>query len=625
MGLADSHGPASAEASPPPWWTVDGADVPAESLETGPLPDEINAETIKILQQLVRSLARDNRLLRERLAEELKHRYGRHSEKRPRGDTDRANGQGDGSTQGGVAGGSNAAGDGSAAGATGPSSTDGTAEKPGHGRRPIPPDLEREEQDVPLEDESCERCHGPTHRLEKVESYRYHYRPGRIVVRVLVRWRCVCDDPTCDGPFRIAKMPPEPIPKGRATAGFLAHLFVTKFADHCPIYRFRKILLRQKVDLPLSTLVDYCKKSADLLKPLWELMRKRILGSAIIQTDDTKVQVRLPRKKGVLKGHLWAYRGDREHPYVVFEFTPNWEAKAAQSFLGAFEGFIQADGYKGYDELFKNSKRIEVGCMAHARRKWVKAETSAPSAAKEALKRFGLLFAIEDEYRQATPEARKAARQERSAPILDELKSFAEEQKARALPKSPVVAAVEYLQNQWVALTRFLEDGRLEIDNNAVERDLRAVALGRKNWMAAGSEVGGETAAVGFTMIASATACDVNPVEWLADVLERIVTCPAEHLHELLPDRWKAARDAQDCTRRGAGADETAVPGGTATRPAEAGARSEDRTEGNPDPVPRAGNRPAPTPAPDPADTPQSADGTGDQACAPSRPARAPP
>lgn len=603
MGLADSHGPASSETRPPPWWTVDGADVPLESLETGPLPDGSNADDIKTLQQLVRSLARDNRLLRERLAQELSHRYGRRSEKRPGDGKNSAGGsQGSGSTESGAASGSNAAPDGSTSGATGSSaSTEDAAGKPGHGRRPIPPGLEREEQLVPLDNEQCKRCDGPTHRLEKVESFRYHYRPGRIVVRVLVRWRCVCDDPTCDGPFRIAKLPPEPIPKGRATAGFLAHLFVTKFADHCPLYRFRKILLRQKVDLPLSTLVDYCKKSAELVKPLWELMRNRILESAIIQTDDTRVQVRLHRKKGVLKGHLWAYRGDSAHPYVVFEFTPNWEASAAQNFLGAFEGYIQADGYKGYDELFKNSKRIEVGCMAHARRKWVKAEVSAPHVAKEALKRFGQLFAIEDEYKQAAPEVRKAARQEHSAPILDALKVWAEGQRTRALPKSPVTAAVEYLQNQWVALTRFLEDGRLDISNNAVERDLRAVALGRKNWMAAGSEVGGETAAVGFTMIASATACDVNAVEWLEDVLERIVTCPPERLHELLPDQWKAARDAQDRARRASGSDEQKAPGATTSPRATDDLRREKETSVDPAQASPTGDEPESTPEPSPA------------------------
>jgi transposase len=661
MGLADSQGPASSE-TPPPRWKVEGDEIPLESLETGPLPDGTQPDDIKWYQNLVRSLARELRLTRERLAQELSHRYGRHSEKRPGGDKNGADGQANASTGSGAASGSNSASDGSTTKTTdAEGSKENGGQKPGHGRRPIPPGLEREEQPIPLDDARCKRCKGTTHRLQKVESYRYHYYPGRLVVRVLVRWRCVCDDPTCDGPFRIAKMPPEPIPKGRATAGFLAHLFVTKFADHCPLYRFRKILLRQRVDLPLSTLVDYCKKSADLLKPLWELMRKRILESEIIQTDDTHVQVRLPRKKGVLKGHLWAYRGDDEHPYVVFEFTPNWEAKATQDFLGTFEGFIQADGYKGYDELFKNPKRIEVGCMAHARRRWVKAETSSPHVAKEALKRFGQLYAIEDECKQATPEARRAIRQERSAPILDALKLWAEEQRTRALPKSPVTAAVEYMQNQWVALTRFLEDGRLSIDNNAVERDLRAVALGRKNWMAAGSEVGGETAAIGFTMIASALACGINSVEWLADVLERIVTCPAERLHELLPDQWKAARDASDRARHTAASGEQEAPGAVAA-PSATDDACPDETGANPAPASPAGDGPASTSPPDPTDAeghpsrpgererpaargeshqpeeasltdrpalrpaPQAAEGPGDnQAPGPPRTARAPP
>lgn len=558
MGHPDSQGPGTSETQPPLWWIRDGAEVPLESLETDPLPDGTRPDDIPKLHELIRFLARENRLLRERLDAELKHRYGSHSEKRPRG-SGKGKGDPSPSSGSGSAPGSDSSSNSSATGIAGPAGTGDDAsgkKRPGHGRRDIPPGLEQEEQEVPLKKSTCKRCKGPTHHVESVKSYRFHFKPGRIVLRVYVRSRRACNDPTCDGPFRIAKLPPEPIPKGRATAGFLAHLFVTKFADHCPLYRFRKILLRQNVDLPRSTLVDYCKKTADLLKPLWEVMRKRILESAIIGTDDTYVQVRLPRKKGVLKGHLWAYRGDDEHPYVVFEFTPNWEAKATQNFLATFKGYIQADGYKGYDKLFEDPARIEVGCMAHARRKWVKAQKSSPQVAEEALKLIGQLYAIEAECKSCTPDERKAARQARSAPILETLRVWVEDQKTSALPKGTVAAAIEYMQNQWVALTRFLEDGRLSIDNNAVERDLRAVALGRKNWMAAGSEVGGATAAIGFTMIASAVRCGVDPVEWLADVLERIVTCPPERLHELLPDQWKAARDAEKAARRAAADEE---------------------------------------------------------------------
>lgn len=549
MGLVDPHGPASS-ATPPPWWTVDGAEVPLESLETGSLPDEINAGTIKQLHEIIRRQARELRLTRERLEQELKHRYGRQSEKRPRGGengegaTDKPGGAGAGAGNDGSATSTDATAGGSDTGT--PSGDSGKKKKkPGHGRRPIPPDLPRVNVDVPLGDARCRRCGGPTHHLECVESYRFDYVPGYIRVIVLRRSRRACDDSTCTSPFTIAKLPPEPIPKGRATAGFLAHLLVAKFADHCPLYRFRKILLRQKVDLPRSTLVDYCRKSTELLKPLWELMRQRVLTSEILQTDDTHVQVRLPRKKGVLEGHLWVYRGDEAHPYVVFAFTPNWKGSGPQTFLETFEGYIQADAFKGYDKLFKDPRRIEVGCMAHARRKWVKAQGSSPQVAGQALDLFGELYAVEKEAKEFTPEQRRSLRQERSAPVLEKLRLWMGEQEGRALPKSPVAAAIEYARNQWTALNRFLDDGRLAIDNNAAELELRQVALGRKNWMAIGSEVGGETAAIGYTMIASAVTCGVEPVAWLTDVLEQIVTCPPNRLEELLPDRWKAARPPQ--------------------------------------------------------------------------------
>jgi len=567
MGLVDSPGPETSKPPPPPWWTIDGAEIPLESLETDPLPDGTGPDDIKKLHDLVRFLARENRLLRERLEQELKHRYGSNSEKRPRGNKNAPDGEGNASGGSGAAPGSDSTGPSSSATAAGDpeGSGEGSVKKPGHSRRRIPPDLPTDEIELPLDDESCKRCHGPIHRLERVESYRFHYVPGHIRVRVLVRWRCACDDPTCDGPFQIAKLPPEPIPKGRATAGFLAHLLVTKFADHCPIYRFRKILLRQKVDLPLSTLVDYCKKSTELLKPLWEIMRQEILKSAILQTDDTHIRVRLPRQKGVLKGHLWAYRGDEAHPYVVFEFTPDWQGKAPQDFLKTFRGYVQADAYKGYDALFKDGTRIEVGCMAHARRKWVAAQASSPQVAGQALELIGRLYAIEEECREVTPEQRRSVRQERSVPILESFRVWMEGQKARVLPKSPVATAIEYAQNQWAALVRFCEDGRLNIDNNAVERELRAVALGRKNWMAAGGGIGGETAAIGYTMVASALACGVNPVEWLGDVLEQIVTCPPDRLHELLPDSWKRDRAVQRPEGAAVGTNEGVSGAGTPT------------------------------------------------------------
>jgi len=319
---------------------------------------------------------------------------------------------------------------------------------------------------------------------------------------------------------------------------------VSKFADHIPVYRFRKILLREGVNLPLSTLLDYCRKATALLKPLWELVRQEVLRSFVIQTDDTYIRVREPGKSGDLKGHLWAYKGDEAHPYVVFEFTAHWRGEAPRTFLATFRGYIQADAYKGYDALFTDSSgRTEVGCWAHARRKWDEALTSSPRVATQALEMIGKLYVIEAACKEMSAEERKVVRQEQSAPVLDKIREWMEEQAPRVLPKSPAGEAIGYATNQWTALNRYLEDGRLSIDNNAVERELRTVAVGRKNWMACGSQVGGEVAAIGYTMIGSAVINGVNPVTWLTDVLERITTCPPEKLGELLPDRWKEARE----------------------------------------------------------------------------------
>lgn len=549
MGHSGSRDRRKSKKPPPSWWSVNGVEVPLEALANGDatLPNEIDEShrTIRQLAQLCLNL-------RQRLEEELNHRYGSRSEKR------RGEKEGGGGDSGSTASDPNSspASEGNSTGgastdAGNPGSSKGCSgnKRPGHGRRPIPPHLPREEVEVPDEDVCCKRCHGPTRQLDRVVSYRYDYVPGYIRVRVLIRWRRVCDDPTCDAPFRIAKLPPEPIPKSRVTPGFLAHLLVTKFADHCPLYRFRKILLRQKVDLPVSTLVDYCKKATELLKPLWELLKEQVLSSAIIKTDDTHVRVRLPRKKGVLKGHLWAYKGDEAHRYVVCEFTSDWSGQHPKKFLGSYRGYIQADAYKGYDALFKeDTGKMEVGCWAHARRRWIKAEKISPRVAREALDMIRQLYKIEEDAKELMPEERKRVRQELSAPILEKLRIWMDDQKGRVLPKSAVGEAIEYAQNQWDALKRYLDDGRLQIDNTEIERELRSVALGRKNWMAAGSEVGGETAAIGYTMIASATASGIDAVEWLTDVLQQIRTCTPEQLVGLLPDRWKAARKAQSQT-----------------------------------------------------------------------------
>ena len=651
MGQPNVSGPDASQTPPPRWWTVDGAGVSLELLERGPLPDGEHPDDIPRLHGLVRFLARENRLLRERLDAELKHRYGSSSERRRSGE-----GSDEGKdTQSPPAPEPETPNPAPDAPGTSASSNPPPPEsenppqpppppkrkKPGHGRRPISRDLPRDEVRIPPEgkDEApCGRCGGSVHYVgEPVESYRYDYVPGHIRVRVLIRRRCACDDPTCDAPFRIAKLPPEPIPKGRATAGFLAHLLVIKFADHCPLYRFRKILLRQGVDLPLSTLVDYCAKATDLLKPLWALMKQRVLLSSIVGTDDTSVRARLPGKKGVLKGHLWVYRGDEAHRYAVFEFSDNWKADVPQAFLETFHGYIQADGYKGYDKLFEKGSaavavRLEVGCWSHARRKWVKAKGSSPRTANQALDMLGQLFAIEKVCNEhvLSPDQRRYVRQDQSAPILEKFRTWMEELKPLALPKSPVAAAIEYAQNQWIALLRFLEDGRLSIDNNAVERELRGVALGRKNWLAAGSEVGGETAAIAYTMISSAAACGVEPVAWLTSVLEQIVSRPPDQLAELLPDQWNlqhsdqfepaASSAANQSKPAGQAADPAQVPAMEPTAPGAAPASGaslahEDRSAA---PV-----RPRPTSA-----APAGSNASADRVSASestSRPPRAPP
>ena len=427
------------------------------------------------------------------------------------------------------------------------------AKKKGHGRKPLPASLPRVPvlHDVPPEQRTCPECGAERTCIGQEVREQLEFIPARLVVLEHIRPKYACQD--CQANVVIADVLPEPIDKGLPGPGLLAYVAVSKYADHLPLYRLEGILERSGVELSRSTMCDWMATIADLLKPIVDLMLKKILSSRVVQNDDTTVPVQDHDGKGIKTGRLWVSIGDRGHPYVVYRYTPDRSAAGPQEIFKDFKGYLQADAYSAYDGLYKSGKIIEVGCMMHARRKFYEARTSDPPRSHQALAWISLLYDVERDAKKretADYEAfvafRHELRNERSRPIFDKFHAWLEAELPKVLPKSPIGEAIQYALNHWEALKRPLEAGFLELDNGECERAFKPVALGRKNWLFAGSDQGGETAAVLMSLCTTCKNLGIDPQAYLRDVLDRISTHPMRRIEELLPDRWQELRQAGD-------------------------------------------------------------------------------
>jgi len=321
-------------------------------------------------------------------------------------------------------------------------------------------------------------------------------------------------------------------------------VIVSKYGDHLPLHRQEGILKRHGVEIPKATLCDWVRDVADEVMPLYDAMKQGVLAQDIIQSDDTPVQVQENYRSGGSKRcFLWEYRG--LDGLVVFDFTSTRSRAGPSSFLAGWKGKLQADAYAGYHEIYATGDVVEVGCWAHARRYFVEALNTEEKLAVPFLADIRRLYAVEAEAKDMKPGERQALRAQKSVPLLTEIGYLLEAGQEQTLPQSDVGKAIRYARSNWAALNRYVEDGRLEIDNNACERQMRAVAVGRKNWLFAGSKDGGRRAAVLYSVLQSAKAAGVEPFAYLRDVLERIGTMPADRVVDLLPANWKAARDGR--------------------------------------------------------------------------------
>jgi transposase len=404
-------------------------------------------------------------------------------------------------------------------------------------RRPLPAQLPREEilHENPC---SCPACGGELRHLGEDVSEILEYVPSRFKVIRHVRPKLSCG--ACQKIVQPAA-PSRPIERGLAGPGLLAHVLVSKYCDHLPLYRQSQIFAREGIELDRSTLADWVGGASALLEPLVSAIGRYVLGTYKIHGDDTPVPVLCPGRGTTKQGRLWTYvrddrpAGSQDTPAVFFRYSPDRKGERPQAHLANFAGVLQADAYAGFDRLY-GEKIKEAACWAHVRRKFYDIHVSLASPiALEALERIGRLYKIEEEIRGRLPDERQAVRQARAGPELKLLHDWLHKTATTLSKKSELAKAIRYALSNWVALSRFCDDGRLEVDNNAAERALRAVALGRKNWLFAGSDDGGERAAAMYTLIGTARLNGLDPQAYLRYVLGRIAEHPINRIEELLP------------------------------------------------------------------------------------------
>lgn len=413
--------------------------------------------------------------------------------------------------------------------------------KRGGGRQPLARHLKRERivHDLEASEKHCDTCRQDLRPIGEECSERYEYLPAQLTVieDVCKKYACACT-------VKTATKPPQPIEKSTAGASLLAQVIVAKTVDHLPLNRQEQIFQRHGVEISRKTMCGWMAQSAELLAPLYRSMKEVLFQSKVIGTDDTSVKVLDAKLPFARTGRIWPYYGDQHHPVIVYDYTATRERAGPEKFLEGYRGYLQADAYGGYDALFKDPQRglAEVGCWSHARRYYHKALDSDQSRMGLSLSLIAQLYRVEKRARPLTANQRFELRQLESRPILDKLHGYLLEIEVEVLPKSPPGRAVRYSLKNWAALTRYCEDGDLDIDNNRTERAIRGIAVGRGNWTFFGSDEGGKTAAVLRSLVASCQRVGIEPFSWLKDVLSRVATHPITRITELLPHHWAPAQ-----------------------------------------------------------------------------------
>ena len=412
-----------------------------------------------------------------------------------------------------------------------------SARKPA--RRPLPSGLPREIQTLAPKHEACPDCGGKLRALGEDISEVLEYVPAH--------WKVICTvrpKLSCGGCSRIVQEPAphRPIDKGLAGPGLLAHVLVSKYADHLPLYRQSEIFARTGVEIDRSTMADWVGGASRTLRPLVEALKAYVLSTEKLHGDDVPVPVLEPGSGKTKTGRLWTYvRDDRPAgcntaSAVWFGYSPDRKGEHPAEHLKNYSGILQADGFAGFNRLYETGRITEAACWAHVRRKFFDLHKGhASPVAKEALDRIGQLYGIEKEVRGRPPEERQRVREARSRPLLDDMHAWLKAAMSKLSRKSELAKAIHYALERWHALMVFVSDGRVEMDNNAAERALRTVAIGRKNYLFAGSDAGGERAAAMYSLLGSAKLNGIDPEAYMTEVLRRIADHPIRRIEELLP------------------------------------------------------------------------------------------
>lgn len=413
-------------------------------------------------------------------------------------------------------------------------------------RKPIPDHLPREmvTLDLTQAEKACPCCGGERHHIGDAVSEKLDYVPAQLSVLQYRRPKYACS--ACEGQIAVAPLPLQPIEQGMAAPGLLAHIIVSKWADHLPLNRQAGMLKRHGIELSPNTLGDWVLACGELLKPLHARLCEIVRHSDILHTDDTIVP--LAQKGGTKQARAWVYV-DPHTRLAAYDFSETRAGEHPQAWLKGWHGYLVADAYSGYDALYANPAIREVACWAHVRRKFYDIAKLAPKRglAHEAIDRIAVLYHADNALRELISDERRRRRAQDTRPLLDDFKCWLDLHHPQLLPKSPLAQAMAYALRNWAALIRHQEDGRLRLDNNLSEQALRPIAVGRGNWLFAGSVRGGQAAAVLLSLVHSCKLRDVNPYAYLKDVLTRYPSAKPADLDHLLPHRWVADHPAIPC------------------------------------------------------------------------------